>query len=84
MKRKNPDILILVDTRLAREVENQVRAEWGGFAYFSSFTSQARGVSILIKKDLPIKILDEFEDRTGNIAAVLVSIEERKILIEGV
>ena len=84
LRKKNSDILILVDTRLSKDIENQVKAEWGGHAFFSSFSSQARGIAIFIKKDLPIKILDNFADPAGNISAILVEIENKKILIEGI
>ena len=84
LKKKKADILILVDTRLSKEVENEVKAEWGGPAYFSSFSSQARGIAVLIKKDSPIKVLDSFSDIAGNISAILIQIEENIILIQGV
>ena len=84
LNKKKADILILVDTRLSKEVENQVRAEWGGFAFFSSFSSQSRGVAVLIRKDFPGKVLDTFADLAGNISAILLGIEEKSILIEGI
>ena len=73
-----------MDTRLAKEIENIVKAEWGGYAYFSSFNSQSRGVAIFIQKNLPVKILDTFSDANGNILSLLIDIESKKILIEGV
>ena len=54
LKQKNDDINIVVDTRFSKAVENKVKAEWGGHAFFSSFSSEARGVAILIKKGLQI------------------------------
>ena len=50
LRSKKADILILVDTRFSKEIENQVKEEWGSKVYFSSFTSQARGVAIFFKK----------------------------------
>ena len=84
MRKKSPDILIVVDTRLAKDIENAVKAEWGGPSYFSSFNSQSRGVAIFIKKDLPIKIIDQFSDKNGNILSILVELEGRQILIQGI
>ena len=75
LKKYNPDILILADTRLSKSVENEVKCEWGGYAYFSSFSSQARGVAILIQKNLPIKFLDFCIDIEGNILSILIEIE---------
>ena len=84
LKKKNPDVLIVVDTRFSAEIENAVKAEWGGQAFFSSFSSQSRGVAIFIKKNLPIKILDKFKDQNGNILGILVEYECKRILLEGI
>ena len=84
LRKHNPNILIIYDTRLSKDIENAVKAEWGGQAFFSSYDSQSRGVAIFIKKDLPIKILDKFNDQHGNILAILVEFESRRILLEGV
>ena len=83
IKKKNPDIVIACDTRICKSIENLVREEWGGKCVFNSFSSQARGVAIFIKKDFPLTILDEFCDTAGNILAVLFSYEEKRILLEG-
>ena len=72
LKKKKADILILVDTRLSKEVENQVKAEWGGFAFFSSYSSQSRGIAVLFSCDFPGKVLDTFADLAGNISAILL------------
>ena len=50
IKEKNDDINIIVDTRFSKKIENKVKADWGGHAFFSSFSSEARGVAIFIKK----------------------------------
>ena len=61
-----------------------MKAEWGGFANFSSFDSQSRGVAIFINKEIPIKILDSFSDNRGNIMSILIEFEGKMILIEGI
>ena len=38
---------------------------------------------MFITKKLPIKFLDHFSDNLGNILAMLVEVEEKRILIEG-
>ena len=83
LQKKNPDLLITVDTRFSKEIENCVKAEWGGQAFFSSFDSQSRGVAIFVKKNLPLKILDRFNDHNGNVLSILVEYENKRILIEG-
>ena len=79
LRKKRPDILIVVDTRLSKDVENIVKAEWGGYAEFSSFDSQSRGVAIFVQKNLPIKFLDKFSYLRGNILSILVEIEDNKM-----
>ena len=74
----------MADTRLAKEIENIVKTEWGGPALFSSFDSQSRGVAIFFKQDLPFKMLDSFNDNQGNVLSVLIELEGKKILVQGV
>ena len=83
MRKKNPDFLIVTDSRICPTIENVVREEWGGKCIFNSFSSQARGVAILLKKGNLAKILDEFRDDGGNIMAILIEYDEKKILLEG-
>ena len=54
LKKKNSDIHILVDTRFSKEIENTIKAEWGSQVFFSSFTSQSRGVAIFFRTNLCI------------------------------
>ena len=69
---------------MSKEIENCVKSEWGGHAYFSSFNSQSRGVAIFMPKNFPVKVLDKFSDKNGNILALLLEIENKQILIQGV
>ena len=59
-----------------------VSEEWGGRSIFNSFTSQARGVAIFVKKNNPAKIIDQFHDREGNILAIFIEYEGKKMLLE--
>ena len=59
-----------------------VRDEWGGQCVFNSFSSQARGVAIFLKKNNPAKIIDSFSDTDGNLLAISLLYEEKKILLE--
>ena len=84
LKKKNPDLLVVVDTRIAKNIENTVKEEWGGQAFFASFDSQSRGVALFIRKNLPIKILDKFNDPSGNMLLVLIEFENKRLLIGGI
>ena len=59
---------MLSDTRISKEIENEVKSDWGGKSFFSSFSSQARGCAILFKKDFPAEIDEDsvFSDPSGN------------------
>ena len=52
LRKKDPDLLVVCDTKIAANIENSVKEEWGGQAFFSSCSSQSRGVALFIKKRL--------------------------------
>ena len=60
-----------------------VREDWGGSCVFNSFSSQARGVAIFLKKDSTAKIVDKYTDTDGNILAILIIFQEKRILLQG-
>ena len=82
MKKKCPNFILVSDTRICKTIENVVREEWDGQCIFNSFSSQARGVAIFMKKNNPAKILDKFCDIDGNILAISMIYEGKKILLE--
>ena len=77
LKKKRPDIILLSDTRISKDIEPLVKAEWGGKANFSSFTSQARGVAIFFNKNFAVEIIEEsiFNDKSGNFTVLNVKYE---------
>ena len=83
LQKKNPDFTIICDSRIAKNVENVIKEEWNGVCIFNSFTSQARGVAIFIKRGTPVNISDVFPDKDGNVLAVLMDFQGKKILLEG-
>ena len=84
LKKKNPDFLILLDTRICPSIENTIREEWGSKCFFSSLNSQSRGVAVFLKKGLNTDILDIKTSPDGNLLALLFEYEGRKILLRGV
>ena len=76
--------MIACDTRICKTIENIVREEWGGTCIFNSFSSQARGVAIFLNKNCTASIIDTFRDTEGNVLAILIDYEEKKILLEGI
>ena len=84
LRKKNPDFLVLLDTRICPSIENTVREEWGGKCFFISLNSQSRGVAIFLKKGTNADILDTKTSPDGNLLALLFEYEGRRILLRGV
>ena len=84
LNKKNPDFIIIVDSRICKSIENTIKEEWGGQCLFNSFTSQSRGVALFIKKNSIAKILDKMCDPNGNILATLIEYEGRRVLLQGI
>ena len=51
LREKDFSIICLQDTHFEKKTENQILAEWGYKAWFSSFLSNSRGVTILFKNN---------------------------------
>ena len=55
LRDKKFSILCVQDTHFLKQNENFIRNEWGYEAYFSSFTSQSRGVAIFLQNTFEFK-----------------------------
>ena len=58
-----------------------IRNQWGFDAYFSSYTSNARGVAILFNNNFEFKILNEKKDENGNLLALNIRIANKTITL---
>ena len=65
--RKRADILCLQETHCTDKDEKLWAAEWGGLAFFSNFSSAARGVCVLIKKGIPVIVPKVHKDEDGRV-----------------
>ena len=81
LNKKNADIQIIIDTHFSKEIEHLVKEEWGSRVYFSSFSSQSRGVAIFFKKDICVDVLKEKNDDSGNILSLLIEFDGKTILL---
>ena len=81
LSKRNSDIYILVDTRIDPKIENTVRSEWPGTCFFNSFSSQKRGILVLIKKNLPVTVESIHNDNSGNLLVLLLNFQNKKILL---
>ena len=80
MEKKGADIYFIIDTRFSKDIENRVKEEWGSNVFFSSFSSQSRGVAIFFKKQLCAEVLNQQNDVSGNMLSLLVNFDSKNIL----
>ena len=71
------NILCLQDTHFTAESEKDIRYQWGFDAYFSSFTSNSRGVAILLNNNFEYKVIQQRRDNSGNMLALSISIDNK-------
>lgn len=74
LKKEKVDIAMLQETHLNNE--EHLKLQQCGFdqVYFSSFTSKSRGVAILIRKNLPIKVSKCIKDKHGRFVLISASL----------
>ena len=58
-------IIFLQETHSMGNLEKIWRTQWGGDIYFAHGDSNSRGVAILVKKNIPLKINDLISDDNG-------------------
>jgi exonuclease III len=72
---KYADILCLQETHFIKEFEKKIYSEWNGLCYFSHCKSNAKGVAILCRKDLDIKINFVKTDDSGSFIMLGISLD---------
>lgn len=65
LKKEGVKIALLQESHLKDIKHIKLKREWMGQVFFSSFTSNSRGVCILIHKSLPFKVEKCFRDEGG-------------------
>lgn len=81
LKKENIDIALLQETHL--DDKEHLKLQQGGFGqvFFSSFTSRSRGVAILVKKNLPLKVLNCVKDKFGRFVIINGTLQGQNISI---
>ena len=69
----------LVDTHFAKGQERRLTAQWGFQAFFSSFSTQKRGVAIFLNNNFEFKIHSHYNDTNGNLLLLDIEIDEHRI-----
>ena len=81
LRQKNCSVYFLQDTHFEKKIERQIRAEWGYECYFSNFSSQSRGVAILLNNNFDFKIRKIIRDKNGNFLIVNLDMLDEKITL---
>ena len=66
LKSKPYDVCCIQDTHFTPEIETEIRRKWGSECVFSHHTSSSRGVAILFKDTIPVKVKRCKIDDRGN------------------
>ena len=79
LRNQNYKIICLTDTHFEKSKENIYSAEWGYVSYFSSFSSQKRGVAILFRNNFEFKVKNVHRDHQGNLLILDIEIEDHRL-----
>ena len=79
-----PDVVCLCDTRLGDEMYSKISNEQNVHCYYSDVQVPARGVCVLIKKSVPIKVLDMHKDNDGNWVVVKLEYDSHLLHLHSV
>ena len=75
LKSKKYAVYFLQDTHFTNNEENYIRFLWGYECYFSNFSSQSRGVAILLNNNFEFKLHNTKIDENGNKIILDITIE---------
>ena len=78
---KKADVLCLQETHFVKDIEKKIYSEWNGLGYFSHGKSNAKGVAVLFRKDLNIKINSIKTDDSGNFIILQIFFADTDIIL---
>ena len=81
VRSKQYNIICLQDTHVNKNLESFIKAEWGYEAYFSSYTTNSRGVMTLINNNFEQKVKRIKTDENGNFMILDMVIEDKEVTL---
>jgi len=78
LRKKKHNIYCLQDTHFTDKLEPYIKAQWGYTCIFNSYTSNSRGVAIMLNNNFDLKINRTKSDNLGNYLAVDMTIDNTK------
>lgn len=79
LKSKNYSVYFLQDTHFTAKEESYIRSIWGYECFYSNFTSQSRGVAILLNNNFEYKLNEVKKDDNGNKLILDITIENKRM-----
>ena len=81
LKDQNSDIYCLQETHFTDKEKYQIRNLWNGECLFSNYTSNARGVALLLGKNFEFKIHKHITDNEGNFIIVDITAQNQRFTL---
>lgn len=81
LKQKRYSIYFLQDTHFTKREEAYIRAQWGFECFFSSYSSEARGVSIMLNNNFEYKLHAQEADLEGNKLLLDISVNGKRMTL---
>ena len=75
------DIIFLQETHCSDKDEQFWKTQWGEHGWFSNHTSNSRGVAILIRNSVPLKLSSVFKDPNGRFLIVSLLINNTPVVL---
>ena len=79
--KKTAHIYCLQDVHSTPSTENFIRTQWGNNAYFSSGSSNSRGVAILFNKNIDFKVHNIFPDKCENFLIMDLTVDNNRFTL---
>ena len=80
LRSKKFSVYFLQDTHFEKKMEHQILSEWGYQGFFSSYSSNSRGVGILFNNNFEFKIKHVVRGDGGNSLMILVEVKQKDFL----
>ena len=81
LKRKNVDIALLQEMHLLKADAGRLANKFFHTIAFSSADTKSKGVAIVVRRNLPIRIITSWTDDTGRIVITQVEFRTRKLAL---
>lgn len=81
LREKKYSFYFLQDTHFHPSMESRIKAEWGYEVFFSSYTTNSRGVAILVNNNVECKVISTHRDTQGNSLMVRMKMFDKEFLL---